>query len=274
MTAPNPSPKPSSGTALKLRLSVLMCIHNEEARLRPCLERLGFADELVIVLDRCTDGSRAIAAEFVERVGAGRLVEGKYELEGTRRNAAIEAATGDWLLEVDADEHIPPALAMEIRAIVASSPCDWHALRVDNFIGERLVRHGWGAAFGTTQVSRLFRKNAKHWGDQRVHPKVKLRGQGGLVLATPFLHYVDRDISDMIRRLDRYSDARAGDLRASGQIGREETLGRNLRRVLSRFYKCYVLRRGYREGEWGVLIALMAGLYPLLSYLKAKLEKK
>jgi len=253
------------------RLSVLMCVHNEEARLRSCLERLGFADELVIVLDRCADGSRAIAAEFVERTGAGRLIEGAFELEGDRRNAAIDAATGDWLLEVDADEHIPPELAAEIRSTIAGSACDWHALRVDNYIGERLVRYGWGAAFGTSQVSRLFRRHIKRWGDQRVHPKVTFQGKGGPVLKTPYLHYVDRNVSDMIRRLDRYSTARARDLRASG-IPPDETLGRNIRRVFSRFYKCYVRRKGYREGEWGVLIALMAGLYPLLSYLKARLE--
>lgn len=254
------------------RLSALLCVHNEEARLPSCLERLSFVDELVVVLDRCADGSRAIAEAHIARVGAGRVIEGAFELEGQRRNAAIDAATGDWLVEVDADEHFPPELGEEIRRVIATSTDSWHALRVDNIVGERLVRHGWGAAFGTTQVSRLFRRHAKRWGDQRVHPKVTFQGKGGAVLKTPFLHYVDRDISDMIRRLDRYTSARARDLRASG-LPPGETLGRNIRRVFARFYKCYVLRKGYREGGWGVLIALMAGLYPLLSYLKATLEE-
>jgi glycosyltransferase involved in cell wall biosynthesis len=260
---------PAAAPARSPKLSVLMCVHNEEARLASCLERLGFADELVVVLDRCTDGSRAIAAAFVDRIGAGRLIEGAFELEGSRRNAAIAAAAGDWLLEVDADEHIPPALATEIRLTIAAPEADWHPLRVDNYIGDRLVRYGWGAAFGTSQVTRLFRRKVKHWGDQRVHPKVTFQGRPGPVLTTPFAHYVDRTISDMIGRLDRYSSARARDLRASGI---PETLGHNILRVFGRFYKCYVRRRGYREGLWGVLIALMAGLYPLLSYLKARLE--
>ncbi len=246
-----------------------MCVHNEEARLDSCLTRLTFADELVVVLDRCTDGSRDLAAAFVAKLGAGRLIEGAFEREGSRRNAAIAAATGDWLLEVDADEHIPPELATEIRNTIAGSDADWHPLRVDNYVGERLVRYGWGAAFGTSQVTRLFRRDAKHWGDQRVHPKVTVRGRPGRVLTTPFAHHVDRNISDMIGRLDRYSSARARDLRESGI---NETLRHNLLRVFGRFYKCYVRRRGYREGLWGVLIALMAGLYPLLSYLKARLE--
>ncbi|MEQ8195500.1 MAG: glycosyltransferase family 2 protein, partial [Rhodospirillales bacterium] len=75
--------------------------------------------------------------------------------------------------------------------------------------------------------------------------------------------------SDMIRRLDSYSTARAKDLRDSGRIG---SFPNNLRRFFSRFFKCYFLRRGYREGGYGFLIAVFAGLYPLISYLKARLE--
>jgi hypothetical protein len=73
----------------------------------------------------------------------------------------------------------------------------------------------------------------------------------------------------MLRRLDRYTTARAQDLRESGDIG---SYGRNLRRIISRFWKCYVGRKGYREGPYGFLIALCAALYPILSYLKARLD--
>ena len=89
------------------------------------------------------------------------------------------------------------------------------------------------------------------------------------MLANRLEHYVDRNISDMIRRLDSYSTARAKDLRESGEVG---SMANNVRRLFSRFFKCYVMRRGYREGGYGFLIALFAGLYPLLSHLKARLE--
>ena len=110
---------------------------------------------------------------------------------------------------------------------------------------------------------------AKHWGDERVHPAVSLSGVEGRRLAARLGHHVDRDISDMLRRLDRYTTARAQDLRDSGDIG---SFAHNLRRIFSRFWKCYVGRRGYREGACGFLIALCAALYPILSYLKARLE--
>ena len=245
------------------RLSALVVAHDEEAQLAACLDRLGFADEIVVVLDRCTDGSRHIAARYTDR-----LVEGAWEIEGPRRNAGIAACSGDWVLEVDADERVSEALAAEIRAAIEGAAPGYFLVPYDNYIGERLVRHGWGASWGVSATARLFSKGAKRWGGQRIHPKVELSGARRR-LTTPMVHYVDRDISDMIRRLDRYSTMRARDLRDSGDIG---TLAGNLRRLASRFLKCYLGRRGYREGGYGLLIALFAGLYPLLSHLKARYE--
>jgi glycosyltransferase involved in cell wall biosynthesis len=248
----------------ELRLSALVVVHDEERQLADCLSCLGFVDEIVVVLDRCHDRSRAIAQGF-----ADRLIEGAWELEGPRRHAGIDACRGDWILEIDADERVTPQLADEIRRVVTISPAAWHLVPVDNFIGERLVRWGWGASFGRSAHAALYRKGAKEWGGQRVHPAVSLSGEQGAALSTPIRHYVDRDISEMLRRLDRYSSARAQDLRDSGDIG---SYGRNLRRIPSRFWKCYVGRKGYREGPWGFLIALCAALYPILSYLKARLD--
>jgi glycosyltransferase involved in cell wall biosynthesis len=246
------------------RLSALVVARNEEARLARCLAPLATVDELIVVLDRTTDASRAIAEKF-----GARVIEGAWAVEGERRNVGLDAATGDWILEVDADEIAPPALIEEIRRVIAESPYGWHEIPIDNFIGDRLVRHGWGGSFGTSAVPRLSRKGRKRWGSQRVHPSLAWQGTRGPRLETPLAHYVDRDISDMLRRLDRYSSAKAADLVAAGDIG---SLPANLRRFVSRFWKCLIVRRGYREGGYGLLIALCAGLYPLLSHLKARLE--
>jgi glycosyltransferase involved in cell wall biosynthesis len=248
-----------------LRLSAVVVAHNEERQLAACLERLGFADELVVVLDRCTDRSRDIALGFTDR-----LVEGAWEREGPRRHAGLDTCRGEWILEVDADERVTPELADEIRRVVATTPAAWHLIPVDNYIGDRLVRWGWGASFGKSAYAGLFRRGTKRWGDQRVHPAVSLQGPQGPALDARLVHYVDRDVSEMLQRLDRYTTAHAQDLRETGDIG---SYARNLRRIPTRFWKCYVGRRGYREGPYGFLIALCAALYPILSYLKARLDE-
>jgi glycosyltransferase involved in cell wall biosynthesis len=245
------------------KLSVLVVAHDEAAQLAECLERLRFADELVVVLDRTTDASAEIAGRFEAQV-----VEGAWPIEGARRNAGIEACSGEWVLEVDADERVSEALATEVRATVASAAPGHFLVPFDNYLGGRLVRHGWGASWGVRAAPRLFSRGAKRWGSQRVHPALELGPLRGRLRA-PMEHYMEGGVSAMLARLDRYSAARARDLRDSGDIG---SLPRNLRRLFTRFLKCYLGRKGYREGATGFLIALMAGLYPLVSHLRARLE--
>ena len=140
-------------TAKSPRLSALVVVHNEEAQLADCLGSVSFADELVVVLDRCSDGSKDIA----ERYGA-QLVEGAWELEGPRRNSGIDACSGDWILEVDADERVTAQLAEEIRATIAAAPYGHFLIPFDNYVGDRLVKYGWGAAWGVSATVRLFAK--------------------------------------------------------------------------------------------------------------------
>ncbi|GGF58482.1 alpha-L-glycero-D-manno-heptose beta-1,4-glucosyltransferase [Terasakiella brassicae] len=248
------------------KLSVLITAHNEEDRLASCLETLSFVDEIVVVCDKCTDATEEIARRYTDKVFVGA-----WRLEGERRNTAISYCSGDWVFEIDADEHMTPELAAEIRQTIETTSFDWHEVLVDNYIGDRLVRHGWGASFGKAAYPGLFKKGVKEWGPERLHPSLKWSGKKGPMLKGRIKHYVDRNISDMIRRLDSYSTARAKDLRESGKVG---SFANNLRRLFSRFFKCYVSRKGYKEGGYGFLIALFAGMYPLLSYLKATLEKE
>jgi glycosyltransferase involved in cell wall biosynthesis len=254
----------SAGASSGPKLSVVVTVHDEAAQLAECLERLTFADELIVVLDRCTDASKEIAAGF----GAA-LVEGAWPLEGERRNAGIEAASGDWVLEVDADERAPAELGEEIRSTIATAAPGHFLVPFDNYIGRRRVRYGWGGSWGVSAAPRLFSKGAKRWGPQRVHPALELQGRER-TLTTRMVHHVDRDFSDMLRRLDRYTALRAADLREADKP--LPPMIWTLRRSVSRFLKCYFRRKGYREGRWGFVIALMAALYPLISHLRAEVE--
>ena len=257
--------RPAARMASEPTLSAVVVAHNEATRLPDCLASLSFADEIVVLLDRCTDCSRQVATPF-----ADRIIEGAWPREAARRSTAIAAASGDWIFEADADERVSPALAAEIRLVIRHSSAAWHLVGVDNYIGDRLVRWGWGAFFGRSAHAGLYRRGVKSWRDDRVlHASVSLTGPQGPDLEERLTHLVDRNISDMLIRLDRYTSLRAQDLRSSGDIG---SFAHNLRRIVSRFWKCYVGRRGYREGLWGFLIALCAALYPILSYLKARLE--
>jgi glycosyltransferase involved in cell wall biosynthesis len=247
-----------------VELSAVVCAHNEEARLAACLRSLSFADEVVVVLDRCTDRSRAIA----EAHGA-TIVAGVFPLEGPRRAAGMAAASGRWIFELDADEQVTPELACELKEAILDERWTVRRVRVDNYVGGRLIRYGWGGSYGTTLVARLYRKGVKRWGGERVHPGVRFDGAEGPRLEGAIIHRMGDGVSDMLRRLDRYTELRAADLREHG--GKTGKLDNALRGV-RRFWKCYVGRSGWREGGWGLFISLMAALYPFLSALRAELE--
>lgn len=242
------------------KLSVAIPVHNEAHRLEACLRALDFADEIVIVLDNCSDNSKEIAEQFTVHI-----VEGNWPLEGPRRMAAIAACSGDWILELDADEYVTPALAAEIRYVVDHTDCGYFTIPFDNYINDRLVKRGWGCSWGINAKNCLFYRDCKQWGDQRVHPKITLKGPAQCLTHT-ITHYIFTGVSDMLNRFNRYTTLRAADM--LDHPPENETLKRNIRRVLSRFYKCYCRRRGFREGVYGFLNALFAGLYPLISYLK------
>ncbi len=248
-----------------MSLSGLVVIHNEEEYLGACLKTLHFCDEVIVVLDKCTDKSKDIALAH-----KAQIIEGSWDIEGERRNLGLDACSYQWVIELDADERISEDLAQEIVKTTQTSKADTHLIPFDNYIGKTRVRYGWGGYFGVSQSPRLTRKGTKKWGAQRIHPKLTLSKNQGQKLTNPIIHYVDRDISDLLSRLDRYTTANAQDMIVSGKTG---AFSHNVRRIFSRFYKCYVVRKGYKEGHYGFLIALCAGLYPILSYLKATLEK-
>lgn len=254
-------------------LSALIVAHNEETHLPHCLQTLKFADEIVVVLDKCTDKSKQIAQKHTKNI-----ISGNWEIEGDRRNTGINACTGDWILEIDADERITPELATEIRHIMANGTADYYHIPFLNYVGDTCVRHGWCGSFGVGAVVRLFRKYpqntptqtiTKTWGQQRIHPHITYAPNAvkGSPLTHPIHHHVDTDISDMWERFNRYTTANARDMATQNQT----TTGKPaIIRFISRFVRSYIGRRGYREGKIGLLLAFLIGLYPLVSEIKAQ----
>ncbi|MGH1559494.1 hypothetical protein ACRAWD_21185 [Caulobacter segnis] len=158
--------------------------------------------------------------------------------------------TGDWILELDADEGVTPAFAQEVRETIEGADAgDWYQIPVDNYVGDQLVRHGWGGSLGTSSVARLYRHGHKSWKAERVHPGAKLEGRFGGRLTQPIQHMVDEDIADMFARLGRYTALRAQDLADSGKI---KGVADDAFRGVRRFFKCYGLAQGLEGRRAGL----------------------
>tara|TARA_B100001123_G_C15017809_1_gene910249 strand:+ start:102 stop:872 length:771 start_codon:yes stop_codon:yes gene_type:complete len=251
---------------MKISISALVTVHNEEKILSSCLEKLQFCDEIVVILDKCSDKSKNIASNYTSAI-----YEGSWEYEGDRRNFGIEKCKSNWIIEIDADEHISYTLANEILERIRSNEnYDNYHIKINNYIGDKLIKYGWGGSFGRGGVTCLFKKGTKKYGKHRVHPEIKFSGNFGPNLNNPINHYFINNVSELIIKFNTWSHLKALDLIESNK---KESLKRNIRRVFSRFLKNYLKRKGYKEKEMGFLISLLAGLFPLVSYLKSKIKK-
>ena len=247
------------------KISAVIVAHNEEKKIADCLKSLSFVDEIVVVLDKCTDGTKEIVKKFTDKI-----IEGSWRIEGARRNVALAAATGDWILEIDCDERISPELAAEILAIKNSQPCAF-TVPIANYIGKRHVKFGWLRTLGVLQRQTIHYQGLKRYHeDKEIHPTCDLKAEIKF-LKNPIIHLVDEDVADLIARFNRYTTWRANDMIARGKI--KGGFLKSIADVKIRFFKSFIIKKGFREGALGLLIAILAGLYPLVSYLKA-VEKK
>src|SRR5215475_10408277 len=190
------------------RLSAIVITRNEAAKIADCLDSLAFCDERIVVDCGSEDEtvSRALAR-------GARVEHHVFEGFGAQKNFALSLASGEWVLSIDADERVSPALAAEITAVLAAASADAYEMpRQSSFLG-RVMRHsGWYPDY----VLRLFRRGRARFSDDIVHERVLCDGRV-LRLKEPLLHYpVDR-IEDALSRMDRYSSAGAEKLVASGR---------------------------------------------------------
>lgn len=246
------------------KISAVIVAHNEENKIEECLKSLDFVDEIVVVLDKCTDSTKQIVQKFTNKI-----IEGSWNIEGARRNIALNAANHDWILEIDCDERISPDLADEILQVISNSkPCAF-VVKIANYIGTRHVKHGWLRILGVLSRQTLtYRDLKKYHEDKEIHPTFDLNAEIKL-LKNPLIHLMDDDISDMIARFNRFTNWRANDIISKGKF-KNSGLIKALFEFDFRFFKSFVLKKGYKEGRLGFLIATLSGIYPLVSYLKAK----
>ena len=252
-----------SNNFINMKISAVIVAHNEEKKLEDCLLSLDFVDEIVVVLDKCSDSSKKIATKYSDKI-----IEGSWTIEGARRNVALGAATHEWILEIDADERISKELAAEIKLEIAKArPCGYY-IPIANYVGKRWIKYGWLRTLGVLRRQTLtYCGLKKYHEDKEIHPT--FAGDFEIKsLQNPIIHLVDEDIADLIARFNRYTSWKANDMIAKRKI--KGGIFYFLITFQLRFFKSFVSKKGYKECGFGFLIALLAGLYPIISYLKAK----
>jgi len=247
----------------RLPLTVTLIARDEEDRLPSALASVAWAEEVVVVVDAATTDR---TAGIAEAAGARVLVRA-FDGFGTQKNAAAALASHRWILSIDADEIVSPALALEMRARLAALAAEKNspaAFRIPirlEFLGRELH-------FGRDTVvrpARLYDRTRARFSEDPVHEKVLASGPVE-ALDESILHRSYRDLAHYLEKLDRYTTL-AAEAKWAAHKGSLPFLPV---RVAWDFFDRAFLRLGVLDGTAGLTFAALSAANTLLKYLKLR----
>jgi glycosyltransferase involved in cell wall biosynthesis len=234
------------------RISACIITLNEADRIGDCLASLAFCDECVVVDSGSTDATRAIAAAH-----GARVIEHAFEGFRTQKDFAVGHARHDWVLCLDADERVTPALRAAIEAARESGfagAAGYRFARATEYFGA-FLRHGNAYP---DRVLRLFDRRRGGWrAGREIHEHAVVDGEV-VTLEGDLEHRAYRSLDDQLARYRRYAAMMATHMQARGRRARLHNLVAN---PAWRFLRGYVLRAGFRDGWRGFLFACMEADY-------------
>ena len=229
-----------------VRLSIVVIARNEVGRVGRMLDSVRFADEVVILDGGSTDGT----VEEATARGAKVHVAADWAGFGRQRNRALSHASGEWVLALDCDEWVVPALEAEIMETIRDARHDAYRIPRASFLCGHRIRHsGWSPDY----VVRLFRRAGARFTEDVVHERLVHSGPVG-TLRTPLMHDTHRTLDEALAKMNRYSSDSACSLRGRDRRG---GVAIGLARGAWMFLRTYLLRWGILDGREGFLIAVL-----------------
>jgi glycosyltransferase involved in cell wall biosynthesis len=240
-----------------VKLTVTVITRNEAANIATALESVAWADEIIVVDSHSADDTVAIAERYASRVEVR-----DWAGYSAQKNFAADLASNDWILSVDADERVTPALAREIQDLMQRGPDarGYRISRVTWYLGRWLHSTDW---YPDYQL-RLYDRRCGRWNARRVHESFELRGRSG-TLRHHLEHYAYRDVSDHVTSIDHYTTLAAEQWMEEGR--RTGILELTLHPAIA-FLRNYVLRAGFRDGTAGFLVSALNSYYVFMKLVK------
>ncbi len=246
-----------------MKLSVVLAVYNEEENLKSCLDSVkDLANEIIIVDGGSTDKTIEIAKGFKAKV----IETTNPAVFHINKNKAIDAATGDWILQLDADEQVSQELAEEIGKVISETTDinGYWIPRRNFFLGRFLTKGGQYPDY----TLRLYKKGKGRLPAKDVHEQAEVEGKVGY-LKNDLLHIRDKNFSIYLERFNRYTSLIADQLKdAKVTVNPISFLDYIFIKPLYWFLKVYFRNRAYVDGFPGFVFVLFSSLRFPIAYLK------
>jgi glycosyltransferase involved in cell wall biosynthesis len=225
-------------------LSVIIITKNESQHIDRCLASVAWADE-IIVFD---SGSTDITVEICKRYTPWVFVT-DWPGFGPQKQRALDKASGDWILSIDADEYISDALKAEIQNVISKNAANGYEIpRLSSYCGKQIKHGGWWPDY----VLRLFRHKDGRFTDDIVHERITVNGKTQQ-LTNPILHEAFVDSEEVLRKINTYSSLGAKKLFAQGK---KTSLTQALYKSIWTFFRTYILQAAFMNGPHGLMLAI------------------
>jgi glycosyltransferase involved in cell wall biosynthesis len=247
----------------RLPISVCLVAGNEAHRISRTLDSVkDWTNEIILAIDdKVTDGTDKIAATY-----GAKIISQPWRNHAAHRNFASANATQPWLFAIDADEVVTPELRDEIIKLFETTnlnpSCAAYRFPRCTFYHGRWIRHG---DWYPDRKARLWRRDAANWGDQHLHESLIVTGKTG-DLKNELLHYSMESLEHEIKKTMLTVDYFVQECAAKKKKIHFSAI---IFRPGWRFFRSYILRRGFLDGWQGFVIARIIALYTFLRYLKA-----
>jgi glycosyltransferase involved in cell wall biosynthesis len=239
------------------RLSVTIITLNEEKNIRDCLESIKWADEIIVVDSGSTDRTVDICKEYTDYVFFN-----PWPGMNEQKALAMQKATNQWVLNIDADERVTPELRKDILKVLEKPEFDGYRFPRKNFFLGRWMRHG---GWYPDHVLRLFRKDSAYYGGINPHDRVIIKtGKVGDIDA-PLLHFTYNSFAQYISRQNSYSSSAALELFKRGKRVHPVMIPL---RTLWKFIETFIVKRGFLDGSHGLIAAMGASYSTFQKYVK------
>lgn len=237
------------------KISIIVITKDEEKNISDCLKSVDWADEIIVVDSQSDDKTVELAKQFTDKIFIR-----KWEGYVPQKRYALNMASSEWILSLDADERVTEELKNEILNLSLGDFSGFKIRRKNFLMNKEITSCGWEKDYQL----RLLRKDKASFSDRLVHEKFITKGNIG-TLKNPMLHYTFSSFTDYLNKINYYTSLKAQELFTKKKRVSAWTI---FSHTVAAFFSFFIVKKGFKDGVYGLIISFLHSVSTMMNYIK------